>query len=218
MTRRVRQRLATGITRRDRRNASWPTKQRATAWAKLSRSPLDKTRIAPRSPLSVSATERASLCSINTMATSPGVIQFHERVFDRCLHFYERVFRLSLHFYERVSCVFRIFMSEFEAKRPHLVVTPVQCSGHLTGTEKRDAHARPTVQPTAIARIAAADLHEQKKCTSEHIRPSTRATGEEECRRRNPHHRPARRDAALPVRGANARPAGPKARIAAWQA
>lgn len=119
------------------------------------------------------------------MATSPGVIQFHERVFDRCLHFYERV-----------SCVFRIFMSEFEAKRPRLVVVPVKCSGHLTGTENRGpAHGPPSSLPP-FARIAAADLHEQKNA-----RPSTRTTGKKEYRRRNPHHRPARRDAALSVRG-----------------
>ncbi len=153
------------------------------------------------------------MCSINTMATSPGVIQFHERVFDRCLHFYERVFRLSLHFYERVSCIFRIFMSEFEAKRPRLVVAPVKCSGHLTGTEKRDAHARPTVQPTAIARIAAADLHEQKmhvrvlglqgkRNTEDGIPTTGRREGTQLCR----------------CGGANARSACPKARSAAWQA
>ena len=62
------------------------------------------------------------------------------------------------------------FMSEFEAKRPHLIVTPVKCSGHLTGTENQDAHARPTVQPTAIARIAAADLHEQNACPNIYVR------------------------------------------------
>lgn len=60
--------------------------------------------IAPRSPLSVSTTERASLYSINTTTTSPGVIHFHERVFNARLHFYERLFRDS-----------RTFMSEFQA-------------------------------------------------------------------------------------------------------
>lgn len=58
----------------------------------------------PRSPLSVSITDRTSLYSINTTATSPGVIHFHERVFDARLHFYERLFR-----------DFRTFMSEFQA-------------------------------------------------------------------------------------------------------
>ena len=112
------------MTRRDQRNASWPTKQGATAWAKLNRSSLNLTRIASRSPLSVSITERASLPSINTTATSPGVIHFHERVFDARPHFYERLFR-----------DFRTFMSEFETKRPGLTITPVKCSQHLTGAE-----------------------------------------------------------------------------------
>ena len=64
----------------------------------------------PRSPISVSATERASLYSINTTATSPGVMHFHERVFDARLHFHERLFR-----------DFRTFMSEFEMNRPRLI-------------------------------------------------------------------------------------------------
>lgn len=105
------------MTRRNQRNASWPAKQGATAWTKLNQSALDKTRIALRSPLSVSTTERASLLSTYVIATSPGVIQFHERVFDAKSHFYERVFRLLLHFYERLFRGFRIFMSELETKR-----------------------------------------------------------------------------------------------------
>lgn len=130
--------------RRDQRNASWPTKQGAIAWAKLNRSPPDKTRIASRSPLSVSITERASLPSINTTATSPGVIHFHERVFDARLHFHERLFR-----------DFRTFMSEFEMNRPRLTITPVKCSQHLThsrplnarSVEQAPKDARPNTQP-----------------------------------------------------------------------
>ena len=147
---------------RNRHNATRPAKRvvadetRTTTWAKLNRSPLNKTRIAPKSPLSVSATERASLPSIITTATSPGVIHFHKRVFDARLHFYERLFR-----------DFRTFMSEFEMNRPRL-------TSHL-------------LMLVAFNR----------------------------CRERNPHHRPARRNAALPVRGANTRSAGPKARSAA---
>lgn len=39
-------------------------------------------------------------------------------------------------------------MSEFEAKRPRLVVAPVKCSGHLTGTENRGpAHGPPSSLP-----------------------------------------------------------------------
>ena len=119
------------MTRRDQRNASWPTKQGATAWAKLNRSSLNLTRIASRSPLSVSITERASLPSINTTATSPGVIHFHERVFDARPHFYERLFR-----------DFRTFMSEFETKRPGLTITPVKCSQHLTGCQTAERTLR----------------------------------------------------------------------------
>ena len=116
-------------TRRlNQHNAPRPAKRvvagkiRATAWAKLNRSPLNKTRIAPRSPISVSITERASLYSINTTATSPGVIHFHERVFDARLHFYERLFR-----------DFRTFMSEFQA--PGFDHHTCKCSQHLTGAE-----------------------------------------------------------------------------------
>lgn len=129
---------------RNRHNAPQPAKQGTTAWAKLNRSPLNKTRIAPRSPLSVSITERASLPSINTTATSPGVIHFHERVFDARLHFYERLFRDS-----------RTFMSEFEMNRPRLTIAPVKCSQHLTHSRPLNARsieqapkdARPNAQP-----------------------------------------------------------------------
>ena len=101
---------------------------------------------------------------------SPGVIHFHERVFDRCLHFYERVFSLSLHFYERLFRVFRIFMSEFEAKRPRLVVAPVKCLEAFNRCREPKTHARPTVQPAVIARIAAVDLHEQNACPNIYVR------------------------------------------------
>lgn len=133
MTRRDRQDVSTSITRRDQRNASWPAKQGATAWAKLNRSSLNQTRIASRSPLSVSVTERASLPSINTTATSPGVIHFHDRVFDARLHFHERIFLLPLHFHERLFRIFRTFMSEFEANARVWLTQPVKRYKHLTG-------------------------------------------------------------------------------------